>query len=198
MSSAQPPQPAIVMPTPTLPAALAQLSPQLLLRLVGLRLLVLDVDGVMTDGGLYFSEAGETKRFDVRDGAGIVYLNRNGVEVAVISGRKNPAVDRRCKELGILECHQGVEKKLPVFEGLLAKRGLLPEQCGAMGDDLADLPLLRRVGVSFAPSDAVEDVRTRAAVVTKAAGGRGAIREASQLILEAQGRWQTVVAPFLE
>lgn len=171
---------------------------QLLQRLGHIRLVILDVDGTMTDGGVYVGEGGETKRFDVQDGAGIVFVRQVGVEVAVISGRKSACVEKRCKELGIDEIHQGVKNKLAVFEDLLKRKGLEPAQVAVMGDDLPDLPLLTRAGIGVAPANAVREVRVRAAVVTHAAGGAGAVREFAELLLKAKDRWHDVLGPFLE
>lgn len=171
---------------------------QLLQRLGQIQLLILDVDGTMTDGGVYLGESGEIKRFDIQDGAGIVFIQQVGVEVAVVSGRTSKSVERRCKELGIKEFHQGVKSKLEVFEKLLEQKGLTPLQVAVMGDDLPDLPLMTRAGISVAPANAVREVRVRAAVVTHAPGGSGAVREFAELLLKAQDRWHDVLGPYLE
>ena len=154
-----------------------------------IRLLVLDVDGVLTDGRLYFGARGEAlKVFHVRDGHGIVQLRRAGIAVAVISGRRSPMVAVRCRELGIEHVHQGVGDKLAVFRRLCARLKLAPAACACIGDDLPDLPLLQAVGRSFAVADAHPDVRRVAGHVTALPGGSGAVREVCDLLLAAGGR----------
>jgi len=143
-----------------------------------IRLLVLDVDGVLTDGRLYFGPRGEAlKVFDVRDGAGIVQLQRAGVAVAVISGRRSPMVAVRCRELGVRHVHQGVGDKLAVLVRLCARLKLTPAACACVGDDLPDVPVMRAAALSFAVADAHRIVRRTADVVTRRPGGRGAVRE---------------------
>lgn len=165
--------------------------------LAHVRLLVLDVDGVMTDAGIFLGEQEELKRYDSRDGSGIKYLLRHGVAVAVISGRESVSVTRRCAELGITEVHQHQLKKLPVFLELLKRRGLSADEVAVMGDDLSDLPMMRRAGVSIAVADACEDVRRRADWVTRAGGGHGAVREVAEAILEAKDLWAQCVEGYL-
>jgi 3-deoxy-D-manno-octulosonate 8-phosphate phosphatase (KDO 8-P phosphatase) len=150
------------------------------------RLLVLDVDGVLTDGRLYFGPRGEAlKVFHVRDGYGIVQLQRAGIAVAVISGRHSPMVAARCRELGIEHVHQGIADKLPVLKRLCARLKLAPAACACIGDDLPDLPLIRAVGLSFAVADAHPQVRRAAAHVTGLPGGSGAVREVCDALLDA-------------
>lgn len=154
-----------------------------------IRLLVLDVDGVLTDGRLYFGPRGEAlKVFDVRDGYGLTALQRAGVIVAVISGRRSAAVRARCRELRVRHVHQGVHDKLAVFERLRARLGIARGACACVGDDLPDVPLMRAVGVSFAVADAHPQVRRVAARVTRQRGGRGAVREVCDLLLAARLR----------
>jgi 3-deoxy-D-manno-octulosonate 8-phosphate phosphatase (KDO 8-P phosphatase) len=149
-----------------------------------IRLLVLDVDGVLTDGRLYFGARGEAlKVFHVHDGQGIAQLRRAGIEVAVISGRRSPMVSARCRELGIRHVHQGVADKLAVFRRLCARLKVLPAECACVGDDLPDLPLMKSVALSFAVADARREVRRAAAIVTRLPGGRGAVREACDHLL---------------
>jgi YrbI family 3-deoxy-D-manno-octulosonate 8-phosphate phosphatase len=167
-------------------------------RLAAVRLLILDVDGVMTDGGISLSSRDETKRFHVRDGSGIKYLRRSGVDVAIITGRDSKAVARRAQELGVVEIHQRALKKWPVVESILSRRRLTPEQAAYVGDDLVDLPVMLRVGVSFAVADAHEEVRRRADAVTRNPGGHGAVREVAEAILRAQGKWDEIVADYVE
>ncbi len=167
-------------------------------RLKRIKLLITDVDGVMTDGGLYLGENEELKKFCTLDGAGIKYLLRNDIKVAIVTGRESATVERRARELGIEEVHQHALKKLPIFEALLKKYKLTPEEVAYVGDDLPDLPLLIRAGVAFAVSDAVSDVKKRAHYITKSAGGSGALREIAELILKAQNKWSQVVNGYLE
>jgi 3-deoxy-D-manno-octulosonate 8-phosphate phosphatase (KDO 8-P phosphatase) len=152
-----------------------------------IRLLVLDVDGVLTDGRLYYGPRGEAlKAFHVHDGHGIVQLQRAGIAVAVISGRRSPMVSVRCRELGVRHVFQGVADKLPVLERLLKRLKIAAAECACVGDDLPDLPLMERAGLSFAVADAVSAVRRRADRTTRARGGRGAVREVCEQLL--QGR----------
>ncbi|MFO7785894.1 MAG: KdsC family phosphatase [Thermodesulfobacteriota bacterium] len=153
-------------------------------------LLVLDVDGVMTDGRIYLDGRGEeTKVFDVKDGYGLSRLMRAGVEVALITGRSSLAVARRAEELGIDEVHQGVADKGVLLDELLRTRGLEQKEVCCMGDDLPDLPLLNRAGLAVAVADAAAEVRAAATLITKSKGGRGAVREVCEMILAARERW---------
>ena len=152
-------------------------------------LLVLDVDGVLTDGRLYFGARGEAlKVFDVRDGYGLVAVQRAGLTVAVISGRRSGAVHARCRELGIRYVYQGVADKLAVFERLRSRLGLTRGACACVGDDLPDVPLMKAVGLSFAVADAHGTARRAARRVTRRGGGRGAVREVCDLLLTARAR----------
>jgi len=158
-------------------------------RAADIRLLVLDVDGVLTDGRLYFTARGEEmKCFHVRDGAGIVQLLRSGVQVAVISGRDSRAVERRMSEIGVTWVRQGVQDKLAALRELLEVLGLTFQSVACMGDDLADLPLFDVARLALTVPDAHPSVKSRAHFITQAAGGLGAVREACDLILESQGR----------
>ena len=154
-----------------------------------IRLLVLDVDGVLTDGRLYFSSRGEEmKCFHVRDGAGIVHLVRAGIQVAVISGRNSKAVERRMSELGVTWIRQGVDDKLTVLRELLDILGIGPQAVASMGDDVADLPIFEVARLAIAVADAHRSVKSQAHFITQAAGGQGAVREVCDLILESQRR----------
>ncbi len=159
-------------------------------RAARIRLLVLDVDGVLTDGGLYYGPSGEdTKRFYVQDGLAMVEAQRAGLAVAVISGRASAPVTRRLAELGITEVHQGVEDKSAVLAALMTRLGLDAAEVAVMGDDLSDLPLMRRVGLALAPLNAVREVRAAAHWVSRRGGGEGAVREALELLLRARKAW---------
>lgn len=171
---------------------------QLLHRLSQIRLVILDVDGVLTDGGIYLGATEEFKRFDVQDGAGIVYLLRAGLELVVITGRESACVERRCRELNVTELHQGAVNKSKVFEDVLRRRKKSLAQTAVMGDDLADLPMMMQAGISAAPANATREVRVRASIVTHASGGAGAVREFAELILKAQDKWHDILEDYLE
>jgi len=154
-----------------------------------IRLLVLDVDGVLTDGRLYFGPRGETlKAFHVRDGVGLKELQRAGLTVAVISGRRSPMVAARCRELGVRHVLQGVGDKLAALTRLCARLKLTPAACACVGDDLPDVPLMRAAALSFAVADAHQDARRAADVVTRLPGGLGAVREVCDHLLALKAR----------
>ena len=162
------------------------------------RLAVFDVDGILTDGGLYYSDSGEeTKVFDVRDGHGLKMLQTSGVELAIITSRTSRCVARRAENLGIALLFQGVEDKLTSMRSLTAKLGLDLEACAYMGDDWVDLPVLTRCGLAISVPDAPAVVRERVHYVTRAGGGRGAAREACELIMHAQGTFDARLEAFL-
>jgi 3-deoxy-D-manno-octulosonate 8-phosphate phosphatase (KDO 8-P phosphatase) len=153
------------------------------------KLLVLDVDGVLTDGTITYDSLGrEVKFFNVKDGYGIVKAREAGIEVAVISGRYSWQVEKRCRELGITEVYQGVGDKLSVLKSLMEKYTLQVSQVAAMGDDLPDVPLLKAVGISAAPSDAVPEVKLIVDFVSRNPGGRGAVREFIDFLLKRNHR----------
>ena len=157
--------------------------------LASIRLLVLDVDGVLTDGTLRYGANGETEKlFHVRDGHGIKALARAGVTIAVISGRDSAAVARRCADLGISELQQGVQDKAAAFDQLSARLGIAASACAAIGDDTPDVPLLTRVGLAIAVADAHADARRVAHRRTRLPGGRGAVREICDALLAARTR----------
>ena len=161
------------------------------------RLIVLDCDGVLTDGGLYMSEDGrETKRFDVRDGPAIKGAMGCGMEVAVLSSRASRSVAQRCGELGITLLRQGARDKLRGLEAIAQAAGVELEETAYMGDDLPDLPAMLACGYKLAPNDAAAEVRQAANYVTRRAGGRGAVREAIEHLLKRQGRWDEVLEQF--
>lgn len=167
-------------------------------RLQQVKMLILDVDGVMTDGGLVLGKSEECKQFNTMDGAGIKYLQRAGIQVAIITGRCSDAVMRRAQELDIRDVHQKALKKLPVFQQLLANHNLGASEIAYIGDDLPDLPLLIRVGVPIAVANACPEVKAHAMFITARSGGKGAIREVAELILKAQGKWDRIVEAYLE
>jgi 3-deoxy-D-manno-octulosonate 8-phosphate phosphatase (KDO 8-P phosphatase) len=162
-------------------------------RLKDIRLLLLDVDGVMTDGGIIYDSNGlETKVFNVKDGHGIKMLQRCGIEVGIITGRTSLVVEIRAKELGIQLVYQGALKKLDSYEEIKQKTGLSDSQIAYIGDDVIDVPVMRRVVFAAAPSDGVAEARNVAHFVTSCGGGRGAVREVCDLILKGRGLWDEV------
>ncbi|HEY6009395.1 MAG TPA: HAD-IIIA family hydrolase [Geobacteraceae bacterium] len=166
-------------------------------RLRKVRLLILDVDGVMTDGRIVFDSNGiETKFFNVKDGHGIKMVQRAGIEVAIISGRRSQVVANRAAELAIPRLYQGALDKLGPYQEILADTGLDDSQVAYMGDDVIDLPILRRVGFAAAPADAVAEVLPHAHFVAKNRGGWGAVRELCDLLLKEQGSWDEVTARY--
>jgi 3-deoxy-D-manno-octulosonate 8-phosphate phosphatase (KDO 8-P phosphatase) len=163
-----------------------------------LQLLVLDVDGVMTDGRIILTPDGqEIKAFDSKDGAGIKYWIRAGGQVAFISGRGSAAVQVRADDLGVQVVRMHAKDKLPVYREVLAELGLGAAQAVVMGDDLPDLPLLRECGFSAAPSDAVPEIRQAVDYITTLAGGRGCVREVIDLVLRRSGRWGGIMARYV-
>ena len=157
-----------------------------------------DVDGVLTDGTLYFSSQGdEIKAFSSLDGHGLKMLQRAGVEVAIISGRSSRALELRAQNLGVKELHMGVEDKRALLVQLAAQRGIELAQTGYMGDDVVDLPILRACGFSAAVADAHDEVLARVDYVATRGGGRGAVREVCDLIIRAQGKWDAAMKEYL-
>jgi len=155
------------------------------------RLLLLDVDGVLTDGGIVYDAAGvESKRFHVRDGHGIKLLQRAGIGVGIITGRVSAVVDVRARELGIALVRQGAADKVAAWRAILEETGLSPAQTAYAGDDIVDIPLLRAVGFSASVADAEEAVREAVDFVASRGGGRGAVREIADFILRAAGAWE--------
>lgn len=174
------------------------MSNELLSRAKTVRLAVFDVDGVLTDGRLYFlPDGGEFKTFNTLDGQGIKMLMNAGVRTAIISGRQSAVVERRAQNLGIQHLFQGREDKLVVLDGLLAELGLTHDQVAYLGDDLPDLPVIRRVGLGMAVANADAFVRQHAHGVTQARGGEGAAREFCELILRAQDSLEAAQAAYL-
>ena len=164
-----------------------------------INLLVLDVDGVMTDGRIVYDARGtETKAFHVREGQGVKYWLRAGHEAAILSGRASPIIRRRAEEIGIKAVYEDAKDKLPVFEKILKRFRRKAENVCYIGDDLPDLPILARAGFAVAPADAVADARRIAHYVARSRGGAGAIRETVELILEYQGLWAGVTRRYAE
>lgn len=164
-----------------------------------IRLLAFDVDGVLTDGRIYISDKGEEcKAYNIRDGLGMKLLQECGIKLALISGRTSRSVEARAQDIGIALLYQGVDDKVAVLEALMQELDLRAEQCGFMGDDLVDLPAMRRAGFSLSVADAPPLVRERAHYVTKSKGGHGAVREACEFIMRAQGVLEQKMARYLE
>src|SRR6516165_8300471 len=162
--------------------------------LESIRLILLDVDGVLTDGKvLLHADGSESKQFDIRDGTAIVWAQRSGLIVGFLSARSSASTSQRAAQLGVTLLHQGVASKLEAFEQLRDDLSLDCDQVAYMGDDVLDLPVLNRAGFAAAPSDAVIEVRDRVHWVSRAAGGHGAARELIEMILKAQGRWEGIV-----
>lgn len=164
-----------------------------------LRLLLFDVDGVLTDGTiLLHADGSESKQFHIRDGTAIVWAHKAGLTTGVLSARHAGSTAQRAAQLSMPIVLQGVDNKLAAYERLLAEHALTDEQVAFMGDDLLDLPVLNRVGLSAAPADAVEAVRARVDWVADSRGGHGAVREFIEFVLEAQECWDTIVEPYVE
>lgn len=164
-----------------------------------IRLVAFDVDGVLTDGGLYLSDSGEEfKRFNSLDGHGLKMLRASGVELAIITGRRSKCVELRAKNLGIAHLYQGVDDKWEAMQALLAEIQLTPEAAAFMGDDVIDLPIMRRVGLALSVPAAPPLVRNHAHYVSQRDGGNGAVREVCELIMAAQGTLTAQLAAYLK
>ena len=166
-------------------------------RLKNIKFLILDVDGVMTDGRIIFDSNGvESKFFNVKDGHGIKMLQRSGIEVGIISGRESRVVANRAVELGISRVHQKAIDKLAPYLQILQETGLTDDQIAFVGDDVIDIPVMRRVGFAAAPADAIDEVFPYVHYVTKNRGGWGAVREICDMLLKGQGVWDEVTARY--
>lgn len=166
-------------------------------RLSRIELLILDVDGVMTDGRIVMNDLGqESKFFNVRDGHGLKILMRYDVGVVLLTGRQSGVVECRARDLGIEEVHQKIWDKLAVYEEIIARRHLDDGQVAFVGDDIVDVPVLRRVGFAATVADADDEAKKAAHYVTVRAGGQGAVREICELILKARGNWEDVAARY--
>jgi len=180
------------------PSPVAALARDVVGRLAGLRVMAFDVDGIMTDGRLWYGGAGEEiKAFDAHDGHGVKMLRQAGLKVAIITSRRSQAVERRARDLGVHYCFQGVEAKHAAFQEMLSELSLDESCAGFMGDDLLDLPVLVRAGFAASVPAAPAAVRERVHYVTAKAGGRGAVREVCELILAASGRLESLVSGYL-
>lgn len=166
-----------------------------------LKLVGVDVDGVLTDGGIYIGQVGdhsvEFKRFHVNDGLAVTLLREAGFAVVLVSARRSEATDLRARELRVDEVVQD-NKKLPAFEGVLERRGVTWDESAFVGDDLPDLPILRRVALPIAVANAVPEVKAVARIVTAAAGGEAAVREVAETILKARGEWDDAIQRYLQ
>ena len=168
-------------------------KPALLQRIKKIKIFLLDVDGVLTDGRIIMDDRGrEVKFFDVRDDHGLKMLMRTGIEVVFLTGRRSRVVEHRARDLGITEVYQGALNKVEVFEALLRRKGYGASEAAFAGDDIVDVPVLRRAGLSVAVANAVAEAKKAAHVVTRQRGGRGAVREICEMILRGQGRWRDI------
>jgi 3-deoxy-D-manno-octulosonate 8-phosphate phosphatase (KDO 8-P phosphatase) len=166
-------------------------------KLKKIKMLILDVDGVMTDGKIIMDSDGrEMKNFNVRDGHGLVMIQRHGIQVAILTGRTSAVVDHRARDLKITEVYQGALNKKEVFEQILKKNKLLPDTTAFIGDDIVDIPVLKMVGFSVAVADALDVVKKPVDYVTANKGGQGAVREICEMLLMAQGYWTEVAARY--
>ena len=168
-------------------------------RAARVKLLLLDCDGVLTDGRITLVSGGdEEKSFHTRDGHGLVLLHRAGLQSAVISGRTSAALERRARDLGIPHLRQGTHDKIVEYREVLAAAGVSEDETCVVGDDVTDIPLMRRSALAVAVSDATAETRVHAHYVTRLPGGFGAVREVCELILKAQGRWEELMRRYTE
>jgi 3-deoxy-D-manno-octulosonate 8-phosphate phosphatase (KDO 8-P phosphatase) len=178
-----------------------QPAAELLARGARIKLLLMDVDGVMTDGRLFYvpgpdGELVETKGFHAQDGIALQWANWMGLATGVISGRDSPALVHRARQVGMKYVYQGHIEKIPIYEAVLAEAGLRSEEVAFIGDDLTDAPILARVGLAAAPANARPEVRQMVHFVTEAAGGSGAVREVIEVILRGQGNWESILRKY--
>ena len=175
--------------------------PDLEARAARVRLLLMDVDGVLTSGGLIYvpgpdGKMVESKSFDSQDGIALQWLNWHGVQTGVISGRISPATVERARQVKMTYVYQGHIEKIPILEEILAKSGISPQETAYMGDDLTDVIVMRRIGLAVATANARPEVKRAAHYVTEAAGGSGAVREVIEILLRAQGRWADILRKY--
>ncbi len=177
------------------------MNPEIRTRASRIRLVLMDVDGVLTDGKYFHvpnPQGGlfEVKMFDSQDGIALQWLHREGIRTGLISGRDAESTRERARTSHMAYCYMGNTEKLPIFQEILADSGLAPEEIAYIGDDLTDAILMKRVGLAVAVANAVPEVKAMAHYVTAAPGGSGAVREATELILEAQGRWERILRHY--
>lgn len=166
-------------------------------KLKNIKMLILDVDGVLTDGRVIMDDSGrEIKNFNVRDGHGIKLIQRYGINVVLLTGRKSEVVKHRARDLGIKEVYQKVFNKKEVFAGILLKNKLDSAEVAFIGDDFIDIPVLKAAGFSAAVADALDVVKKSVDYVTQSKGGRGAVREVCEMLLQAQGKWPEIAAKY--
>ena len=166
-------------------------------KLARIKLLLMDVDGVLTDGRIIYDNQGnELKAFDVKDGHGLKMVQRADIALGIITGRSSQVVAKRAAELGIAILYQGAKVKLDPYREILKQTGLSDAEVAYVGDDIVDLPLLRRVGFSATVADALDEVKERVDFVTRRPGGRGAVREICDMLLQAQGRWESLTERY--
>ena len=162
-----------------------------------IRLVLLDVDGVLTDGRITYGEDGrEVKSFEVKDGQGVKFLQEGGIDVGILSSRRSRAVSRRARELGIRLVRQGVREKKAELTAIERRKRLAAEEIAFLGDDWGDLPVFRRVGLAVAVADSIPELKQAAHYITDAPGGRGAVREVAEAILKAQGKWAQITGKY--
>ena len=167
-------------------------SNTLTLKAKKIKLLLLDVDGVMTDNRLIYGDDGqEYKAFYTRDGHGMVMLQKSGIDIGIITGRKSQLVENRMRDLKVKHLYQGVPDKLPTFLELVEKLSLRMSEVAYVGDDILDLPILKRVGLSVTPADGDQEVKARVDYISQFKGGQGCVREVCEIIMKSQGAWQT-------
>lgn len=173
------------------------IPPALQDRIKNIKLLLLDIDGVLTDGRIVYDNKGnELKFFDVQDGFGVTLMTRAGIDIGIITAKKSRVVAKRAKDLSVKYLYQNTFYKLEAFQKLLAKSKLSPDQICYIGDDLIDVPVLKRVGFAVSVPNAVDEAKEAAHYVTKRYGGRGAVREVCDLIIKTQGKWQDILTRY--
>ena len=173
------------------------LGEELVKKIEPVTLLIMDVDGVLTDGKIIIDDQGnETKHFNVRDGHGLKMLMRTGIEVILITGRTSNVVEHRARELGISEVYQGAKNKVEILEKLLRRKEVSGKKVAYVGDDIVDIPVFKRVGFSVAVADASEYAKESADYTTEGKGGQGAVRELCEIILKIQGQWDGVISQY--
>jgi 3-deoxy-D-manno-octulosonate 8-phosphate phosphatase (KDO 8-P phosphatase) len=177
------------------------MTPEIKTRAARIRLLLMDVDGVLTNGRLYNvpgidGQMVETKGFDARDGIALQWLGWHGIQTGVISGRISPATEARARQVNMAYVYQGYIEKIPILDEIHARSGIALDEMAYMGDDLTDVVVMRRVGLAFAPANARPEVKRAAHHVTLASGGSGAVREAAEMLLDAHGRWTDILKKY--